>query len=155
MVLQARQLGTPAPAAARKWYGMLEPSVCSGGFIRFEDLFLTSGLGNTDSYTGMLGQLAHVAGQRVELSYYQSMRMAECSWPLRADGNADGQDDWSVRAIDRLCMHHVRACRRAAEGARVIGMAVDKFNARSLDLANACIVLPSNVGFEAVPQVHP
>lgn len=31
-------------------------------------------------------------------------------------------------------------------------MAIDKYTAHSLELTNACFVLPSNIGFEAVPQ---
>lgn len=79
--------------------------------------------------------------------------MASCSWPLRAESTVDG-DDWSLRAVDKVCQHHIAACQRASAGVRSFGMAVDKYNAHSLELTNACIVLPNNVGFEAIPQAR-
>jgi hypothetical protein len=146
------QFGAPLEPAARKWYQFLENVVDSGGFVHIADLFLAKGLANNALYDGMVGQLAWHLGQRVEMVYYQSMKLEACKWPLRSSTSV-GNEEWSLRAVDRVCTEHVYASKCASTGFKMFGMAVDKVSARSLELCNACIVLPNNVAFEGVPQV--
>lgn len=79
------------------------------------------------------------------------MKIADCSWPLRAD-EAAGAEDWSLRAIDHLCTEHVYAGKVAFSSFKCFGMGVDKFSARAMEMCNEAFVLPDNVAYEAVPQ---
>lgn len=139
-------------APARKWFDLVSPCVREDDFIALRDLFLRRGLADHPEYDAMVAQVAKACGQRIELLFLRSLEHHNDEWPLRA-ALPEESSEWSLRSIDKVCVDHVYAARQATLGVRVIGMAVDKFSARGLEMANACIVLPDNVGFEAVPQV--
>ena len=60
---------------------------------------------------------------------------------------------WEPRRVDKCCLRHTVAARKATRGITSFGMALDKVAGRGLHLQNAFFVLPSNVAFEALPQV--
>lgn len=109
MVRDAREFGVPLCAPARLWFGCIEHLLTPEKFVNLSDLFVAKGLADNDLDQGFAAQLAKVVGERIELVYYQSMQMCGCTWPVRAESGIDGED-WSLRAVDRLCQHHVAAC---------------------------------------------
>ena len=54
------------------------------------------------------------------------MKMVECSFPIRYY-EKDLGDDWSARAVDRVCMDHVAASKYVSKGCKSMGLATDVF----------------------------
>ena len=98
-------------------------------------------------------QLAILVAQRLEIAFFQSMDINDCSFAIRYKSRDNG-DEWNQRAVYRVCTEHVAAINLASHGIKMLGIATDKFAARTMELCNSCIVMPIGVAYEAVPQVH-
>lgn len=147
----SEQYGGEISPPARKWYMSFQEFVTPGGFVRLFDILTSARVVGDDLCSALVAQIAMAAGPRIEMCYYGSMKIADCSWPLRAD-EAAGAEDWSLRAIDRLCTEHVYAGKVASSSFKCFGVGVDKFSARAMEVCNGAFVLPDNVAYEAVPQ---
>lgn len=145
--------GVDYSPVAQTWFNVIKPFVSEDGSANFVDFFCYRGLANRPEYDGMVLQLAKAVGHRVERAFFQSLREPECEFPVRYHHDKNDTDDWSCRAVDRVCMEHVFATRFVSKGIKMIGLASDKYSGRNVELLNGCFVLPSGVAFEAVPQV--
>ena len=76
-------------------------------------------------------------------------------WPgcCIASAQVDTGDAWDYRSVDKECMLHVAAAKKATRGAKYASLAMDKADIRSLGVQNGACVLPNNVGFALIPQV--
>lgn len=146
-----KEYGFQLPAAARVWYAAIEHLVSDNGLVILAEIFLSPQVAEDDRCNSFVGQLARIVGERIEMTYFRSLDMEGCEWPLRCE-EVDDEGDWSLRSIDRACTNHVYASRCASKAFKVMGLAIDQFSARALDLCNACFALPDGVAFEALPQ---
>lgn len=149
---QELDLFQPGQRVMLLWWGKISQLVNPSGKIALLTL-LAGDLSDDPGFAPAWRQIVWQLASRLEVNILRSRSMTACDWTVRAETIVKS-DKWTCREVDRTCTTHIAATRRASCSHQFIGIAVDKVGGcRSLDLQNAFCVLPSNIGFELIPQV--
>lgn len=134
------------------WFKAFKDSVTDDGRISLADMVKAAGVATRKEHDGLFLQLLWHTCLRIEAIVN---RTADQDLPQAKIfmEKAPMEELCQPREVDRTCAKHREASKIACHGMQSIGIAVDKVNARSIDLQNSFCVLPNNIAFELVPQV--
>jgi hypothetical protein len=141
---------------ARQWWEVLRGLRGDNGKFKLVDLFNSRGVALDETIRGLWLQVVMQVAARIEAILYLADRkeIDGSLLPLHLEELSEEDGRWSCREVDKTCLVHVTNCTAACKGPLLYwGIAVDKASVRGLSLHNGFMVLPSNIGFELIPQV--
>jgi hypothetical protein len=149
----AALVGGSAPGPLFVWWRLISHLVTDLHFIQLRDLVTSDQVIADQTCMALLAQMFAAISLRVDVVLGKSVTQEDSNlWPIYIK-DVDSADGWSAREVDKACLEHVYRGKMASDGHRSIGIALDKVNARGLDLQNSICVLKNNIAFELVPQV--
>jgi hypothetical protein len=135
------------------WFSMFGHLVDSCGIIKLADWLLDKKVVAAVDFERAWLQLVVRLAHRLEVVIVKSSEHGAADWPVKVTTHDDAFS-WHPREVDKECMMHREACRKATVRIQNVGIACDKVGGcRGLELQNAFMTLPSNVAFELIPQV--
>ena len=135
------------------WFENIKDMVSPEGCVSLIGLLSDTRLLVDDKLVAVWLQVIVQVAQRIELMIVKGMNGTPETLPIRAEAGND-DESWHAREVDRACLRHRAAARRATKQFQNVGIACDKVGGcRGFEIQNAFMTLPNNTAFELFPQV--